>query len=62
MRTVASEKQILVPEDESAMTFSSQELLSLQLLFLLVDRQDKGLIDVEDLVAWSAEEVGFFSF
>jgi serine/threonine-protein phosphatase 2B catalytic subunit len=56
MKTVASEKQILATEEESAMTFTSQELLSLQLLFLLVDRQDKGLIDVEDLVAWSAEE------
>jgi len=56
MKAVASIKDVLAPEEESAMTFTSQELLSLQLLFLLVDRQDKGLIDVDDLVAWSAEE------
>ncbi|KAH9247052.1 hypothetical protein BASA81_015404 [Batrachochytrium salamandrivorans] len=48
-----------VPEEEGAMSFSSKELLALQMLFLLIDREDKGLIDQEDLLAWSAEEGGY---
>lgn len=42
--------------EEGAMSFSANELLALQMLYLLIDRQDKGLIDEEDLIAWSAEE------
>jgi diadenosine tetraphosphatase ApaH/serine/threonine PP2A family protein phosphatase len=41
---------------EEEMTFNSRELLALQMLFLLVDRADKGFLSVEDLIAWSAEE------
>lgn len=47
-----------ITEEEQVMTFTKAELLALQMLFLIIDRQDKGLIDVEDLVAWSADEGG----
>lgn len=55
----ASAVPTAVPEEEGAMSFSSKELLALQMLFLLIDREDKGLIDQEDLLAWSAEEGGY---
>lgn len=53
---VALEEAGLPSTEEGAMSFSSKELLALQMLFLLIDRQDKGLIDEDDLIAWSAEE------
>jgi len=40
---------------DTTITFTSSEILALQLLFLLIDRQDKSAIDVEDLILWSAE-------
>jgi len=42
--------------DQDAITFSTNELISLQLLFLFIDQADKGYITREDLVQWSAED------
>ena len=42
--------------DETIINFTNQELLSLQLLFLLIDRNDKGFFDQDDLVLWSQQE------
>lgn len=53
----ASVKSMIPPSEESdvTITFSSNEVLALQLLFLLIDRQDKNAIDVDDLIFWSTE-------
>jgi hypothetical protein len=43
-------------QEGDAITFTTSELLHLQMLFLLVDLKDKGFITADDLVQWSAEE------
>lgn len=42
--------------NENSISFSANELVSLQLLFLVIDHSDKGFITREDLVQWSAED------
>ncbi|GBG30617.1 Serine/threonine-protein phosphatase 2B catalytic subunit [Hondaea fermentalgiana] len=42
--------------DDDAITFSANELVALQMLFLVIDHSDKGFITRDDLVQWSAED------
>jgi len=43
-------------DDGEEVNFSPDDILCLRMLFLMVDRHDKGSIDADDLVAWSAVE------
>jgi len=48
-------------EGEDEVNFTSEELLALQMLFLMIDRADDGKIDAQDLVSWSQEGGNFVS-
>ena len=41
--------------------FTIQELHNLQLLFMIIDRTEDGLISKEELIQWSQEEGEFLS-